>query len=905
MANRDVAAMPAKDVQQLVHELQVHQVELEMQNEELRRTQVELEVARDRYVDLYDFSPAGHLTLDVQGVIQEANLRAGFLLGIGRSELIGQPFARMLAAGHEATFKRHWQEVLTSGQRQTCEVLLRTEKGLSRWVYLESLAVHEESGPITHWRTSLLDVSDRKLAEDEVRRSETFISSILENLPAMIFVKEAKDLRFVRLNKAGEDLLGYHRGELMGKNDYDFFPHDEADFFTAKDREVLASGRLLDIPQEPIQTRSGEVMYLHTKKIPIIGKEGTPQYLLGISEDITVRKREEEALRLAKFSVDRAADAVYWIDPQAKILDVNEAASLMLGYSKDEFCALTVHDLSPDFQVARWPGFWAETQQRGTMVIETVHRAKNGRLIPVEVSVNYLSYEDKEYHCAFVRDITERKRAETELCESDARLRAILDNSPGMVFLKDTEGRYLHVNCQFERAFHMTREQVVGKTDEAIFVPEQAAAFRANDLKALQAGVPLEFEEVAMHDDGPHTSIVSKFPLFGGDGKPYALCGITTDITWRKIAEEALQASDVFTRAVLDSLSAHICVLNQDGTILKTNDAWKEFSQQHVGNVFTLGKVGDNFLDCCRHIIIAGDTSTSQAILKGVEAVLRGDQLRFSAEYRTLLPEVPHWFLMRVTPLKASKGVVVSHTDISRRVRMGLELEQQLLLLGHKQVELESLTGKLIEAQEQERRRIARELHDDFNQRLAALAVELETLERRPDAFPEPVVQQLTAVRDHVGQLSDDLHNLAYRLHPSLLEHVGLECAVRDHVTEFMKRTGLPVTLTAREVPGTLAPAVATNLFRVMQESLHNVFKHARATEVTVKLSGSSKGIGLSVRDNGQGFDLEGKAARLKGIGLVSMQERMRLMGGFLRIHSLPTDGTKVCAWIPRAREGT
>ncbi|MEQ1790913.1 MAG: sensor histidine kinase, partial [Nitrospiraceae bacterium] len=283
--------------------------------------------------------------------------------------------------------------------------------------------------------------------------------------------------------------------------------------------------------------------------------------------------------------------------------------------------------------------------------------------------------------------------------------------------------------------------------------------------------------------------------------------------------------------------------------------------------------------------------------------VLGGSQPDFSAEYACHSPEEQRWFQMRVTPLKTAKGVVVSHADISKRVKMGLELEHQLLLLGQKQEELESLAGKLIEAQEQERRRIARELHDDFNQRLAALAVELETLERTPDAFPEPVVQQLTAVRDHVGRLSDDLHDLAYRLHPSLLEHVGLEVAARDHVTEFMKRTGLPVTLTAREVPGAIAPEVATNLFRVMQESLHNVLKHARATEVTVKLSGSSKGIGLSVRDNGQGFDLDGKDARMKGIGLVSMQERMRLMGGFLRIHSLPGDGTKVCAWIPRVKE--
>ena len=140
----------------------------------------------------------------------------------------------------------------------------------------------------------------------------------------------------------------------------------------------------------------------------------------------------------------------------------------------------------------------------------------------------------------------------------------------------------------------------MGKTDEAIFAPEQAAAFRANDLKVLRAGGSLEFEEVAIHDDGPHTSIVSKFPLYGGDGKPYAMCGITTDITWRKIAEEALQASDAFTRAVLDSLSAHVCVLDKEGVILKTNDAWREFVRQHADGVFTLGEVGDNYLDLCR-----------------------------------------------------------------------------------------------------------------------------------------------------------------------------------------------------------------------------------------------------------------------------------------------------------------
>ena len=127
---------------------------------------------------------------------------------------------------------------------------------------------------------------------------------------------------------------------------------------------------------------------------------------------------------------------------------------------------------------------------------------------------------------------------------------------------------------------------------------------------------------------------------------------------------------------------------------------------------------------------------------------------------------------------------------------------------------------------------------------------------------------------------------------------------MRDHIADFRKRTGLPVTFTPRKVPKELSSEVKTNLFRVLQESLQNAFKHAQSSEIAVRLSGSSKGIGVSVRDNGKGFDLEKKDARTKGIGLTSMQERARLLGGFLRIHSLPTEGTKVCAWVPRSQEG-
>jgi signal transduction histidine kinase len=343
-------------------------------------------------------------------------------------------------------------------------------------------------------------------------------------------------------------------------------------------------------------------------------------------------------------------------------------------------------------------------------------------------------------------------------------------------------------------------------------------------------------------------------------------------------------------------------VLDKEGVIVTTNDAWKEFGSLNSSHGVPNLDVGQNYLDVCRRASVVGD-SIVQATLGGIEAVLGGSQPIFSTEYACHSPEEERWFMMRVTPLKQEKGVVISHTDISRRVRMGLVLEEHVRLLGEKQKEMEPLARKLIEAQEVERKRIARELHDDFNQRVAALSVELESMERASLGLPEQVVRQLAALRVQAGTLSDDLHDLAYRLHPSLLEHVGLEVAARDHAAEFARRTGLSVRFIAREVPKTLSSELATNLFRVMQESMQNVSKHAQATDVTVRLSGSSKGIGLSVRDNGKGFDREDNPACAKGLGLVSMQERARGLGGFLRIHSLARNGTKVCAWIPHVQE--
>lgn len=155
------------------------------------------------------------------------------------------------------------------------------------------------------------DISSRKMVEKELAEinaqlearvdertqellsSERFLEAVFENIPNMVFVKDAVDLRFVRFNRAGEELIGVPRAEMIGKNDYDYFPKEQADFFTSKDRSVLSKNEVVDIPEEPIRTTRG-MRFLHTKKIPLYNKNGEPEYLLGISEDITEKKEAEQ-----------------------------------------------------------------------------------------------------------------------------------------------------------------------------------------------------------------------------------------------------------------------------------------------------------------------------------------------------------------------------------------------------------------------------------------------------------------------------------------------------------------------------------------------------------------------------------------------------------------------------------
>jgi signal transduction histidine kinase len=209
---------------------------------------------------------------------------------------------------------------------------------------------------------------------------------------------------------------------------------------------------------------------------------------------------------------------------------------------------------------------------------------------------------------------------------------------------------------------------------------------------------------------------------------------------------------------------------------------------------------------------------------------------------------------------------------------------------------LHMLTGKLFQAQEEERRRIARELHDGLNQQLAMLAVEIGMLARKVPAGAKQLRDSVFSLRKRAEVLSDDLRNMTHQLHPAVLEHLGLVCALRSHCAEFSQRAGIRVSLTTEQISEP-PQEISICLYRIVQEALQNIAKHSGATEAWVRIRRVKEVIHLSIIDKGVGMDPKA-FPETSGLGLISMRERVQLVNGQLDI-SAPGSGTRITVRVP------
>jgi PAS domain S-box-containing protein len=428
-------------------------------------------------------------------------------------------------------------------------------------------------------RTGELDAElrERRCIEAALRESEEKFRVLAETSAVAIVLYQGES--HVYVNPAFTRLTGYSEQECLSMK---FWEWTGADFQKQLKTYGLARQRGESVPElyeVKFRTRDGEERWLLVSA-GRIQYRGEPAGIVSLF-DITDRKRLEneqrrvneeletrvrertaelavsmEALRFAQFAVERASDQAFWADEGGLLIYVNDSACRSLGYTREELVGMSFHMIDPVLCGEKRAEFWPTLRNKGSLTYESRHRAKDGRTYPVEVRANFVVFDDKEYNCCFVTDISERKRVEEAFRENGSHLqtvamalqqkqgllRTLIDSIPDLIFYKDTEGIYLGCNKAFEGFVARTEEEVVGRTDFELFPLDVAIFFRDMDRKMLSALTARRNEEWVEYSCGRRVLLETlKTPYRDADGNLMGLIGISRDITRRKQAEDALR----------------------------------------------------------------------------------------------------------------------------------------------------------------------------------------------------------------------------------------------------------------------------------------------------------------------------------------------------------------------------
>ncbi|MEN6487280.1 MAG: PAS domain S-box protein, partial [Smithella sp.] len=388
---------------------------------ERKQMEALLREQEERYRAFFDTSRDCIFITSVDGRWFDLNSAAVQLFGYGsREELLNVQVKDLYANPDQR--KEHLQIIDEQGYLEEQPISLRKKDGTIIYALITSVARKDKTEKIIGYQGTIRDITRQKRADEEIRRVTAFLDSIVENIPNMIFVKDAKELRFILFNRAGEELLGYSRDKMLGKNDYDFFTKEQGDFFTEKDRDVLRTCRIADIPEEPIKTRNKGERILHTKKVPILNMNGEPDYLLGISEDITEHKRREKLLRFSeerfRSLVEATSDWLWETDAQGMYTYASPKVKDILGYEPSEVLGKTPMMLMPPAEAERMTKIMFQyfMEAKPFIALENLNLHKEGREVVLETSGVPILDENGILtgYRGIDRDITKRKKTELE-----------------------------------------------------------------------------------------------------------------------------------------------------------------------------------------------------------------------------------------------------------------------------------------------------------------------------------------------------------------------------------------------------------------------------------------------------------------------------------------------------------
>lgn len=774
--------MSPDEIQRLVHELQVHQIELEIQNEELRAAQAEIAQTRDRFNDLYDFAPVGYVTLDEAGTVTEANLTAARMLGVARRNLIGRKFTPFVARTAQDVFRLHQRAMIGRGKGRACELRLKGPDGREFFALMESVVFHDPADGIPRQiRSALSDITalrrareslalshaelehrviertaELREANDRLRLSEVCYRQLFHALPVAAHTCDAQG-RITLFNAAAANLWGQEpdsrRSRWCGARraftadgkplSKEFCPVAQ----TVREGEAVRDTELI------IERPDGSRAHVLVFPDPIHDDTGAVTGAVVIQVEITALKVAENSLRtsernLRKLSraVEQSPSGVVITSRSGEFEYVNPKFTEVTGYSLEELRGKTPRVLKsgahPD---ALYREMWATVTAGRDWRSQVCNRKKNGELYWAFVVIAPILDESGEitHFVALQEDITERRLAAAEIQDREERLRAILNTVTDAIITIDRRGMITGVNPATARMFGYTEAEMVGQ-NVSLLMP---APYRVE-----------------------HDGYLARYERTG--------------------------------QARIIGIGREVSAQRKDGTVFPIELAVGEVDHMHL---FT--------------------------------------------------------------------GII---RDITRRRR---------------------LEGEVMRIAEEERQRVAADLHDGICQELVGIQYLSILLLRELEKAGHPLVAQARRIEEAVIAATEHTRQTARGLSPVVGDGHGLMHALRTFAGMTARQHRMHCTLHCPLPVLVENQTAADQLYRIAQEAVLNARRHGHARRISVRLTGSGGGLRLAILDDGTGLPANVEAAT--GMGLRVMHYRARQIGGELTVRPRRGGGTEVVCRLP------
>lgn len=707
----------------------------------------------------------------------------------------------------------------------------------------------------------------------------------LANSIADVFFAMDKDLNYTFWNKASEVLTGIEAGDAVGKSLYDLFPDIRGTKVEEVYLEVLRTGkpRRFDFKYR----LNGRLIFFEINAYPSL--DGLSVF----ARDITERKRAEDALQESETKYrnlfELSHNIILLLDRTGNIIDVNPRGQQLTGYPQSELRRMNVfHDLiiPEDHPIIRQvirAAFKGEESR-----YEVRWRTKEGKLIYFDgLTVPRVSAQGEVLStlCS-LRNVTEKKMAEEALIESERRFHGMLGTINLIAMMLDMNGDITFCNDFLLNLAGWRREEVIGRSWFNIFMPtEIQVRMREVFSEGMRTGMfPLHYENEIVTRRGERRLILWNNTLLrDAQGNIIGSASIGEDITEYRRLQSEVALRERQLNSFFAGATAGLALLDKDLRYIQINETLADMhgipAKEHIGR--TVREIVPDLVSVVEPIL--------QKVLTTGEPVLNTEVTGETQSH----PGIQRHWMESFFPLTGMDGGPEGVGSIVVEITERKRAEETLQRYAE---QLKALSYRLVEVQEEERRYVAKELHDEVAQVLTGLKFSLESLGNLPDL---KIKDELGKMQELLSSLLEKVRDISLDLRPSMLDDLGLLPTMLWHVDRFTSHTNVRVAFKHNCLDRRFRPEIETTVYRVVQEALTNIARHASVSEAEVRILIEGDTLLILVEDKGVGFGPEAVITVKNSVGLSGMGERLRLLGGELRIESSSGSGTRLRAEIP------